>query len=45
MDKVLLGPKCSHTAQEREPEHTKGSGNITGKKIRHGEAVAGSLFI
>lgn len=41
MDKVL-GPKCSHTAQEREPEHTKNSGNITGTKIMHGEAVAAS---
>lgn len=44
MDKVL-GPNCSHTAQEREPEHTKDSGNITGNKIMHGEAAAGSLLI
>lgn len=45
MNKVLLGPECSYIAQEGEPEHTKNSDNITGKKIMHGEAVAESLFV
>lgn len=45
LDKALLKPQCSHPAQEREPEHTKNSDNVTGEEVTHGGAVAGPLSL